>query len=74
MFLGHNGAGKTTIFYMLTGMTSITSGFAKIYGYDVKNDQRSLRKIMGICPQRDVLYPELTVKQHLQFIGRIKVR
>ena len=36
--LGHNGAGKSTLFNMCTGLIAPTSGYAKIYGYDIRHD------------------------------------
>ena len=71
---GHNGAGKTTLFNMLTGMTSVTSGKASIFGYDVRdeNDMTMIRRMTGICPQHDVLFDELTPREHLQFFARIR--
>lgn len=49
--LGHNGAGKTTMISMLTGMLKPTEGFANVYGYDVfENDIDEVRSIMGVCP------------------------
>eukprot|EP00095_Tigriopus_kingsejongensis_P007732 maker-scaffold200_size264178-snap-gene-0.9 protein:Tk07732 transcript:maker-scaffold200_size264178-snap-gene-0.9-mRNA-1 annotation:"atp-binding cassette sub-family a member 5" len=72
--LGHNGAGKTTLFNMLTGMTSTTSGTADIFGFDVADDNQmeEIRKMTGICPQHDVLFDELTPREHLTFFARIR--
>lgn len=38
------------------------------------NDMDEIRKITGICPQHDVLFDELTPREHLQFFARIRVR
>ncbi|XP_023324416.1 ATP-binding cassette sub-family A member 9 [Eurytemora carolleeae] len=72
--LGHNGAGKTTLFNMLTGMTSASGGSAHIFGYDISDpDQMEIvRRMTGICPQHDVLFDELTPREHLQYFGRIR--
>lgn len=70
--LGHNGAGKTTLMSILTGMTSPSSGDAWIRGYSVATDMPSVRRSLGYCPQHSVLYPELTVEEHLRFYGRVK--
>jgi ABC-type multidrug transport system ATPase subunit len=64
--LGHNGAGKTTTISVLTGMIERTSGRATIDGYDTKTQMREIRAGLGICPQFDVLWPTLTVREHLQ--------
>ena len=60
---------------MLTGMTSATSGSADIFGYDISdpNEMEEIRKMTGICPQHDVLFDELTPREHLQFFARIRV-
>lgn len=70
--LGHNGAGKTTTINVLCGMLAASSGKASIYGYDVKNDMKELRKMMGICPQHNILFPKLSVKEHLSIFADFK--
>uniref|UniRef100_H3H5H8 ABC transporter domain-containing protein n=1 Tax=Phytophthora ramorum TaxID=164328 RepID=H3H5H8_PHYRM len=70
--LGHNGAGKTTLISMLTGMTAPSSGNATYRGMSVNEDMDELRQSLGICFQHDVLFPELSVQEHLQFFGQIK--
>ncbi|KAG6584634.1 ATP-binding Cassette (ABC) Superfamily [Phytophthora cinnamomi] len=70
--LGHNGAGKTTTISMLTGLIPPTSGDATLYGRSVREDFNELRQIMGICPQHDVLFNELTVEEHLLLFGTMK--
>ncbi|RLN48979.1 hypothetical protein BBJ28_00019753, partial [Nothophytophthora sp. Chile5] len=70
--LGHNGAGKTTLISMLTGMTAPSSGNATYNGMSVNEDMDEMRQSLGICFQHDVLFPELTVEEHLLFFGQIK--
>ncbi|CEG37378.1 atp-binding cassette superfamily [Plasmopara halstedii] len=70
--LGHNGAGKTTILSMLTGLIEPTSGDAFLYGCSIKHEFEKLRRMIGICPQYDILYSDLTVEEHFQFFGRMK--
>ncbi|KAL4157382.1 hypothetical protein PRNP1_006405 [Phytophthora ramorum] len=70
--LGHNGADKTTLISMLTGMTAPSSGNATYRGMSVNEDMDELRQSLGICFQHDVLFPELSVQEHLQFFGQIK--
>ena len=72
VLLGHNGAGKTTTLEMLSGMTRPTSGDAMLYGFKLSSELAYIRKSLGFCPQHDVLYPELTVMQHLCFYGKLK--
>ncbi|KAF7654765.1 hypothetical protein LDENG_00065320, partial [Lucifuga dentata] len=73
-FLGHNGAGKTTTMSILTGLFPPTSGTALINGYDIRTDMDSIRKFLGMCPQHNVLFNELTVEEHIYFYARLKGR
>ncbi|KAF0685093.1 Aste57867_22967 [Aphanomyces stellatus] len=70
--LGHNGAGKTTLISMLTGMIGASAGDATVRGLSLNNDLDAIRASLGMCPQHDILYPELTVQEHLIFYGKIK--
>ncbi|CAM9259808.1 unnamed protein product [Ectocarpus sp. 4 AP-2014] len=70
--LGHNGAGKTTLLAMLTGMTPATEGNAFVAGRDANEDMSNIRKSLGVCPQHDILYPTLTVKEHLRLYAVLK--
>ncbi|CAM1324270.1 ABCA2 (predicted) [Pycnogonum litorale] len=71
-FLGHNGAGKTTTMSILTGLFPPTSGYAVIYGHDIRSEMDKIRKSLGMCPQHNVLFDELTVEEHLWFYSRLK--
>ena len=59
---------------MLTGMCSSTSGSAAIFGYDISDpDQMAeIRKMTGICPQHDILFDEITPREHLTYFARIR--
>ena len=70
--LGHNGAGKTTAIYMLTGMLHMTSGDATIYGKNVNREIDEVRKEIGLCQQLDVLYDLVSVEEHLKLTLRIR--
>ncbi|XP_058837017.1 phospholipid-transporting ATPase ABCA3-like [Topomyia yanbarensis] len=72
VLLGHNGAGKTTTMSMLTGMFSPSSGTAYLNGHDIRTDIEGVRQSMGLCPQHNVLFSEMTVSEHLSFFGRLK--
>ncbi|EWS72165.1 ABC transporter family protein (macronuclear) [Tetrahymena thermophila SB210] len=71
-FLGHNGAGKSTTISMLTGMIPPTSGTAYIKGLEITKDMDKIRSILGVCPQHDILFDSLTVKEHLYLFAVLK--
>ncbi|KAM9335582.1 phospholipid-transporting ATPase ABCA1 [Symphorus nematophorus] len=73
-FLGHNGAGTGTLPSILTGLFPPTSGTALINGYDIHTDMDSIRNYLGMCPQHNVLFNELTVEEHIYFYARLKGR
>lgn len=72
VLLGHNGAGKTTAMSILTGLFPPTSGDMYINGFSVRTDTKKARESVGLCPQHNVLFDELTVDEHLRFFSSIK--
>uniref|UniRef100_A0A914E3J7 ABC transporter domain-containing protein n=1 Tax=Acrobeloides nanus TaxID=290746 RepID=A0A914E3J7_9BILA len=72
--LGHNGAGKSTTFSMLTGVIAPSSGTAYIDGYDIRKSLPQIRKKLGLCPQYNILFSTLTVMEHLEFFCKLKAR
>ncbi|EGR31530.1 hypothetical protein IMG5_107500 [Ichthyophthirius multifiliis] len=70
--LGPNGAGKTTLISMLTGIINPTSGTAYIAGKNIINEKEKVHKYIGVCPQFDLLWGDLTIKEHLLFYARLK--
>ncbi|KAK3796087.1 hypothetical protein RRG08_044081 [Elysia crispata] len=70
--LGHNGAGKTTTMSMLTGFIPPTSGTAEVNGCDIHEDIQGVRESLGLCPQHNILFDTMTVKEHLVFFARLK--
>jgi ATP-binding cassette, subfamily A (ABC1), member 2 len=73
--LGHNGAGKTTVINMLTGLMPpdyFSDGGATIYGYDVHDEMDLIRHTMGVCPQHDVLFEHMSVKEHIMLFSQLK--
>lgn len=69
-FLGPNGAGKSTTMRMLTGYLEPTSGAASISGNDVQKDMLEAKKHIGYLPENTPLYPDMYVKEFLNFIGQ----
>ena len=72
--LGHNGAGKTTTMSILTGLFPPTSGSAHVDGKSILTDMEAIRESLGLCPQHNVLFDRLTVKEHLEFFINLKVQ
>ncbi|XP_057653241.1 ATP-binding cassette sub-family A member 2-like isoform X1 [Diorhabda carinulata] len=72
VLLGHNGAGKSTTMSVITGMLQATSGSVKINGLDTKRDMDEIRKSLGLCPQHNLFFTDLTVKEHLLFFAKLK--
>jgi ABC-type multidrug transport system fused ATPase/permease subunit len=70
--LGHNGAGKSTTINMLTGLLAPTSGDAKMYGLSIKRDMDSIRNILGVCPQHNILWDDLTAREHMRMFALLK--
>ena len=57
---------------MLVGEFSPSSGEAFIYGHSVLSDLDEVRTLVGICPQSDCLWPELTAREHLRIYAELK--
>ncbi|KAM9222080.1 ATP-binding cassette sub-family A member 10-like [Leptosomus discolor] len=72
--LGHSGAGKTTLLNVLSGLTSPSEGSATIYNYKLSEigDREEIREMIGICPQFNVQFEVLTVKENLKAFAEIK--
>lgn len=69
VLLGHNGAGKTTTINMLTGMLDPSHGNIEVLGLTEMED---IRTKIGVCPQHDTLYDDLTVLEHLELFATFK--
>ncbi|KRX06293.1 P-loop containing nucleoside triphosphate hydrolase [Pseudocohnilembus persalinus] len=70
--LGPNGAGKSTTFGIMTAFLSKNQGEIKIKNQEIKDGMMDIFENIGICPQFDPLWPNLTVNDHLCIFGRIK--
>ena len=65
--VGPDGAGKTTTLRLLAGLMDITSGEARVAGYNVATDPAAVRDRIGYMAQRFGLYPDLTVEENMAF-------
>ncbi len=71
-FLGPNGAGKTTTMRILTGYMPPSEGRATVAGYDVFDHPIEAKRRTGYLPETPPLYPDMTVREYLDFVGKIK--
>ena len=69
--IGPDGAGKTTLFRILTTLMLANKGTASVDGYDVVNDFIEIRKRVGYMPGKFSLYQDLTVEENLAFFATI---
>jgi ABC-type multidrug transport system ATPase subunit len=69
--IGPDGAGKTTLFRILTTLILADSGTASIDGFDVVNQYKDIRNIVGYMPGRFSLYQDLTVEENLNFFATV---
>lgn len=70
-FLGPNGAGKSTVINILTTLRKIQKGEAKVNGYDVAKQSKEVRRSIGIVFQMMCLDYEMTVRENLEYHGKI---
>jgi ABC-2 type transport system ATP-binding protein len=70
-FLGPNGSGKTTTIRMLCGLLTPDSGTGTCLGYDILTRQTEIKRRTGYMTQRFSLYTDLTIRENLEFIGRV---
>jgi ABC-2 type transport system ATP-binding protein len=71
-FLGPNGAGKTTTMRILTGYMPATEGKAIVAGFDVFDQPVEAKRRTGYLPETPPLYPDMTVREYLDFVAKIK--
>ncbi|XP_076395704.1 phospholipid-transporting ATPase ABCA3 isoform X2 [Megachile rotundata] len=70
--LGHNGAGKTTLMSILTGVISPTEGKVLINGKSIAKHLDVIRNDLGLCPQENMVFPDMSVSEQLEFFGLLK--
>jgi ABC-2 type transport system ATP-binding protein len=71
-FLGPNGAGKTTTMRILTGYMPATAGRASVAGFDIFEQPLEAKRRTGYLPESPPLYPEMTVREYLTFVAKIR--
>ena len=71
-FLGPNGAGKTTTMRIITGYMPATHGTASVAGFDVFDKPLEAKRRTGYLPETPPLYPDMTVREYLRFVAKIK--
>lgn len=69
--IGPDGAGKTSIFRMLTTLLLPDGGSATVNGFDVVNDYKQIRKEVGYMPGKFSLYQDLTIEENLNFFATV---
>jgi ABC-type multidrug transport system ATPase subunit len=69
--LGPNGAGKTTTLRAIAGALRPTQGRVLVYGLNSYREAHRVKGIIGVMPEVPSLFPELTVKENLEFLGKI---
>ena len=71
-FLGPNGAGKTTCMKILTGFIAASSGTVVVDGKDVVEHGVEVRRRIGYLPENAPVYTDMTVREYLSFVGRLR--
>jgi ABC-2 type transport system ATP-binding protein len=71
-FLGPNGAGKSTTMNIMTGCLSATEGHVRIDGYDIFDEPKKAKKLIGYLPEQPPLYMNETPAEYLRFVGEAK--
>jgi ABC-type multidrug transport system ATPase subunit len=69
--IGPDGAGKTSLFRILTTLLLADSGQASVDGFDIRKDFKKIRKTVGYMPGKFSLYPDLSVEENLNFFATI---
>jgi len=70
-FIGPDGAGKTTLFRIITTLLKPEKGSMKVLGFDSVSDYKELRRNIGYMPGRFSLYQDLSVEENLNFYATV---
>jgi ABC-2 type transport system ATP-binding protein len=70
--VGPDGAGKTTLIRLLTGLLAPTEGRLEVLGHDTRTDAQSVQNAIGYMPQRFGLYEDLTVQENLNLYAELR--
>ena len=70
-FIGPDGAGKTTLFRILTTLLVPDEGEARVLGKDVVSEFKQIRKLLGYMPGRFALYQDLSVEENMKFFASV---
>lgn len=71
-FLGPNGAGKSTTMNIMTGCLAASEGEVRIGGYDIFEQAREAKRLIGYLPELPPLYPDSTPREYLRLVGAAK--
>ena len=70
-FLGPNGSGKTTTLRLICGLLRLDGGHGTCLGHDLVREHEAIKRQTGYMPQRFGLYEELSIRENLEFMGRV---
>jgi ABC-type multidrug transport system ATPase subunit len=70
--LGPNGAGKTSVVNILSGLIVQSEGESHVGSFNTSSEMQLVHTILGVCPQFDTVWAELTVEEHLILYARLK--
>jgi len=69
--LGPNGAGKTTLIHTLLGFHPTSSGTAQIFGYDILDQAKQIRSLVGYMPERDAFIAKMSAVHFVRLMGEL---
>ncbi len=72
--IGPNGAGKTTCFRILATVLKPSRGFARIFGFDVREDAQEVRRVISYLPEEAGVYRSLSGAEYIRFLARVYSR